>query len=271
MEISRRKLLGMTWGLHKVLIEHFYNNMLTILLRFYEELNDFLVPEKRKLCFSHTIMQTTTVKDLVESLGVPHTEIDLILVNGKSVDFSYLIQHHDYISVYPTFETLDISELIRLQAKPLRKPRFILDVHLGKLAKYLRLLGFDVVYETNFADEIIVLRSEKEQRIVLTRDIGLLKNKTITHGYWIRHTEPTQQVKEVLSRFNLAKQCHPFTRCLNCNGPLSRVAKNKIMTQIPPLTPKFYQTFLQCQSCKKIYWQGSHYTKLKHWLKNVLH
>ena len=244
--------------------------MLTIQLRFYEELNDLLPQEKRKVCFSHTVAQQTTIKDVVESLGVPHTEIDLILVNGKSVDFNYLIHHQDYISVYPIFESLDISELIRLRAKPLRKPRFILDVHLGKLAKYLRLLGFDAVYANNLSDEIIVLRSKKERRITLTRDVGLLKNKSVTHGHWMRNTDPKKQVEEVLHRFNLAKQCHPFTRCLTCNGLLKKVEKNQIIAQIPPLAQKYYKIFMQCQSCRKIYWAGSHYSKLKNWIEKIV-
>ncbi|ARG96662.1 Mut7-C RNAse domain-containing protein [Legionella micdadei] len=237
--------------------------MLTIQLRFYEELNDFLPREKRKISFFHSVTHQTTIKDLIESLGVPHTEVDLILVNGKSVNFSYLIQNEDYISVYPVFETLDISELTQLRAKPLRKARFILDVHLGKLAKYLRLLGFDTVYENDFSDEIIALRSKEEKRIVLTRDVGLLKNKSISHGYWMRHTDPKKQVEEVLKRFSLTKQCHPFTRCLNCNGLLKTVKKNKIIDHIPPLARQYHDNFMQCQSCKKIYWEGSHYMKLK--------
>ncbi|EEZ93519.1 Uncharacterized conserved protein [Legionella oakridgensis] len=179
--------------------------MITIQLRFYEELNDFLPMERRQKRFSHTLKQQTSIKDVIESLGVPHTEIDLILVNGNSVAFNYLIQDQDNISVYPMFESLDIKEPTRLRPKPLRATRFILDVHLGKLAKYLRLLGFDTVYETNLSDEAIVKRCQKEPRIVLTRDIGLLKNKCITHAHWMRQIELNQQVKEVIRRFDLSK------------------------------------------------------------------
>lgn len=244
--------------------------MITIRLRFYKELNDFLPTEKRKKRFSHTLNQQTSIKDVIESLGVPHTEIDLILVNGNSIDFNYLIQDQDNFSVYPMFEGLDISELISLRPKPLIKTRFILDVHLGKLAKYLRLLGFDTIYETNLSDEVIVKRCQKEQRIVLTRDIGLLKNKSITHGHWMRQIELNKQVKEVLRRFDLSKQCHPFTHCLVCNGLLKKVAKNKIMNEVPPLTQKYYKAFKQCQTCKKIYWEGNHFNKLKKWIEKML-
>jgi uncharacterized protein len=244
--------------------------MISLELRFYEELNDFIPPEKRKVCFTHTVVQKTSIKDLIESLGVPHTEIEVILVNGKSVDFNYLVQDQDYISVYPVFETFDVSELIRLRPKPLRTPRFILDVHLGKLARYLRLLGFDVVYENNLTDEIIIQHSKKEHRIVLTRDIGILKNKSITHGHWMHNTNPEKQVEEVLRQFQLTEQCHPFTRCLTCNGLLKKVDKSKIIQDIPELAKKYYKTFMQCQSCRKVYWEGSHYIKLQNWIKKIL-
>lgn len=244
--------------------------MISLQLRFYEELNDFIPPERRKVSFIHSVPQKTSIKDLIESLGVPHTEVEVILVNGKSVDFNYLVHDQDYISVYPVFEAFDVSELIRLRPKPLRTPRFILDVHLGKLARYLRLLGFDVIYENNLTDETIIQRSKKEHRIVLTRDIGILKNRSITHGHWMHNTNPEKQVEEVLMHFQLTKQCRPLTRCLMCNGLLKKVDKLKIIQDIPELAKKYYQTFMQCQSCKKIYWEGSHYIKLKNWVKNML-
>lgn len=243
--------------------------MISLQLRFYEELNDFIPRDKRKVCFTHDLAQKTSIKDLIESFGVPHTEIDVILVNGRSVDFNYIVQNQDYISVYPVFESFDVSELIRLRPKPLRNPCFILDVHLGKLAKYLRLLGFDVVYENNLTDEIIIERSEKEHRIVLTRDIGILKNKKITHGHWMHNTNPEKQVMEILNQFHLFSLCHPFTRCLACNGLLKEIEKSKILNQIPLLTKHYYEFFKQCQSCQKIYWEGSHYNKLKNWIKKM--
>ena len=127
-----------------------------ITLRFYEELNDFLPADKRKKRFEHSFIDRTSVKDMIESFGIPHTEIDLILVNGNSVNFSYLVNNGDDISVYPMFESLDITDLQHLRAKPLRKPKFILDVHLGTLAKYMRMLGFDSLYQNNYKDEEIV-------------------------------------------------------------------------------------------------------------------
>ena len=146
-----------------------------IYIRFYEELNDFLPEERKKKRFEHQFIDRTSVKDLIESLGVPHTEVDLILVNGKSVNFKYLINDSDDISVYPVFESLDISEVQHLRPKPLREPKFICDVHLGKLARYLRMMGFDVFYKNNFDDEEIVRISLKERRAILTKTEEYLK------------------------------------------------------------------------------------------------
>lgn len=237
--------------------------MINIYLRFYEELNDFLPLKKRKTCFAHKVAPKTAIKDVIESLGVPHTEIDLILVNQKSVDLTYQVHDDDRISVYPVFEALDISELEHIRPKPLRKTRFILDVHLGKLAKYLRLLGFNVVYDNHFSDATIAMQSQSENRIVLTRDIGLLKHKKISHGYWIRNHDPIKQVKEILKRFDLYQQCKPFTRCIECNGLLETANKSDIIENLPPLTSKYYQNFMRCNTCQKIYWQGNHYQKLR--------
>lgn len=244
--------------------------MINVHLRFYEELNDFLPAEKRKVCFNHAVAVRTSVKDVIESLNIPHTEVDLILVNGVSVSFSYLVQAEDYISVYPVYESLDISNVIRLRPKPLRRICFILDVHLGKLCKYLRLLGFDVSYSNDLADGVIIKHGIEEKRIILTRDIGILKHKQVTHGYWIRNTNPEKQIVEVLGRFDLYRQCHPFTRCLECNGILEKVEKHQITDQLLPLTQKYYENFMRCNFCERIYWEGTHYQKLKIMVKKFL-
>ncbi len=179
--------------------------MKTASFRFYEELNDFLPKEKRKSRFEHKFIDQTSVKDMIESLGVPHVEVDLILVNGSSVNFSYIVKDQDDISVYPVFESFDISDVQHLRAIPLRNPKFILDVHLGTLARYLRILGFDAKYENNYSDDEIVNISLKEKKTILTRDKGILKRNNVTHGYWIRTTTPELQLKEVVDRFHLEK------------------------------------------------------------------
>ena len=127
--------------------------------RFYEELNDFLPRENRKRAFDYAFNGTPAVKDAIEAIGVPHTEVDLILVDGVSVGFAHLLQGGERVAVYPTFERLDISPLNRLRPQPLREPRFILDVHLGKLARYLRLAGFDAAYGDEADDAAIAARA----------------------------------------------------------------------------------------------------------------
>ena len=205
-----------------------------VYLRFYEELNDFLPEEKRKKRFAHQFIDRTSVKDLIESLGIPHTEVDMILVNGKSMNFKYLINDGDDISGYPVFESLDITDVQHLRAKPLRKPKFVADVHLGRLTRYLRMIGLDVLYKNDFDDEEIVELSLKERRAVLTKDKGILKRNEVTRGYWIRSTKVEEQVKEVLKRFDLQKEIKEFSRCIECNELLKPIKKETIINQLPP-------------------------------------
>jgi uncharacterized protein with PIN domain len=236
--------------------------------RFYEELNDFLPSGKRKVYFDHPFEGRPGIKDIIEAIGVPHTEIDLILVNGNSVDFNYQLQAGDRVSVYPVFESLDISAVSRVSSAPLREPRFVLDVHLGKLSRRLRLLGFDTLYSNDFEDEEIIEISRRENRIICTRDRGLLKNKRVTHGYWLRSHLPKHQLQEVIRRFDLSAIIKPFTRCLECNGKIVPVEKESIAGQLPPRTRKHYRDFYQCIDCQKIYWEGSHYQKMVSFIKD---
>jgi uncharacterized protein with PIN domain len=232
-------------------------------IRFYEELNDFLPRIKRKKTFRYPFWGNPAIKDVIEAIGVPHTEVDLILVNGNSVDFNYHLQTGDHISVYPVFESLDITPIIRLRPKPLRKTKFILDVHLGKLARFLRMLGFDALYSKDYNDEEIRIISRKEKRIILTRDQNLLKAKSVTHGYWLRSLEPLLQIKEIIQRFDLKSSTNSFTRCLECNGIIRKIKKEKIAGKLPSPLVTFQQQFFYCTRCKKIYWQGSHFQKMK--------
>lgn len=234
-----------------------------VTIRFYEELNDFLPPKQRKKPFTHHFKQPGSVKDLIESLGVPHTEVDLILVNGRSVDFSYVIKDCDLISVYPVFESLDISPVIRLRPKPLRETRFVLDTHLGRLAAYLRMLGFDTLYRNDYDDSTLARISMEERRIVLTCDIRLLMRKQITHGYYVRERQPQQQMLEIATRFDLFNSLQPFTRCIHCNGIIQRIDKEAVVQHLMPHTKAHYDEFWQCQHCRKVYWKGSHYQRMQ--------
>ena len=237
--------------------------MSQVLLRFYEELNDFLPPARRKISFTHELTRRTSVKDLIESFGVPHTEVEVILANGRSVDFSYIVQAGDRISVYPVFESLDISPLLRLRDKPLRHPRFVIDANLGQLARYLRLLGFDVIYRNNFIDTEVAQIASREKRIVLTRDRALLQHRVITHGYFVRAVKPREQVREILTRLNLYGVVRPFTRCLRCNGELEDVEKAAVLHQLEPKTRKYYDRFRRCKDCGQAYWKGSHFNRME--------
>ena len=238
--------------------------------RFYEELNDFLPEEKRKHNFPYTFKINQTVKDAIESMGVPHTEIDLILANGRSVDFTYQLKNGDRIAVYPVFESFDIKPLIRLRPEPLREPRFVLDVHLGKLCKYLRMLGFDTIYRNDLDDAEIVDISLKEHRIILTRDLGILKNGLVSHGYWLRSQDPREQLQEVIRRFQLQDLIRPFHRCTVCNGFVEKVGKEKIAHLLRENTKKAFDEFFRCTSCKKIYWEGSHYDSMRGFIDELM-
>ena len=231
-------------------------------IRFYEELNFFLTKEKQKTRFETQFRFGDTVKALIESLGIPHTEVDLILVNQNSVSFSYQLKNRDRVSVYPVFESFNIAPLTKVRPVPLRETKFILDVHLGRLARYLRVLGFDSHYANSYDDETLSRISEAEGRIVLTRDRGLLKRKIISHGYCIRSRNPSEQLVEVIKRFDLNENLNPFSLCLRCNVPLLSIPKKQIKAKLPPLVLSRYNRFRICPACSRIYWKGSHWEQM---------
>jgi len=231
--------------------------------RFYEELNDFLPIALRKRSFVHAFTGTPSVKDVIEALGVPHTEVDLVLVDGVSVDFARRLSGGERVAVYPAFERFDIGPLTRLRPRALRQTRFVLDTNLGRLARRLRLLGFDTLYRNDYGDAQIVELARAEQRIILTRDKGLLKHGAVTHGYWLRETEPHRQTVEVLRVFDLRRSMQPFTRCMACNGELQDVGKAVVIDRLPPHVRESFDQFAQCAACRRVYWPGSHYTRLR--------
>jgi len=231
--------------------------------RFYEELNDFLPPRRRRCTFACACARGATAKHAIEAIGVPHTEVELILANGESVDFSYVVQEGDRISVYPVFESLDVTPVLRVRPEPLRRTRFIADAQLGGLARYLRMLGFDTLYENEYTDARVARISADEQRIVLTRDRALLMHKRITHGCYVRATRPRQQLEEIVSRLDLYRAIKPFSRCLRCNRELAPVAKEAIGDRLPPGSAPFYRRFWTCDRCDRIYWEGSHWRRME--------
>ncbi len=237
--------------------------------RFYEELNDHLPKEWRKKTFVYEFRGKPAIKNTIQAIGIPHGEVDLILVNGESVGFDYQIQGGENISVYPQFESLDISPVIKLRPEPLRKNRFVVDVNLGKLAQKLRLLGFDTLFRNDFEDDEIIKISLKEKRIILTRDKGILKQNAVTHGYFIRNDDPKKQLTEVIERFQLQNSFRPFSRCSNCNGELKEVSKTNLTTILPDDTLNYYHEFWKCTGCGKIYWEGSHFGKILNWIDRL--
>lgn len=243
--------------------------MKKVYFRFYEELNDFLPEEKRKIRFTHNYIDRASVKDVIESFGVPHTEVDLILLNGKSVGFDYIISDGDDISVYPVFESLDITNVQHLRPNPLRNPKFIADVHLGKLARYLRMMGFDVLYKNDFDDDEIVNLSLLERRAILTKDRGILKRSEVTHGYWVRTTKVKEQVIEVTKRFDLKNIIKEFSRCIECNTLLIKTDKDKILRELPPRVAQSQEEFYRCPVCNKNYWKGTHHQQMLSFIQSV--
>jgi len=240
------------------------------LFRFYAELNDFLPPDRRKVDIPYRFHVSPTVKDAIEALGVPHVEVDLILVDGASVGFDHRLRDGDRVSVYPVFESLDISPVVRLREAPLRESAFVADVHLRRLARLLRLLGFDALHSNDFDDAELVEISAGEGRILLSRDRQLLKHGRVTHGYWVRSTDPIEQAREVVRRFDLAGSARPFSRCPACNGRLESVEKEAVADEIPPKTARWLDEYVRCEGCGKLYWRGTHFERLEGLVERIL-
>ena len=237
--------------------------------RFYAELNDHLPPAGRYRTLERGFFVPPSVKDCIESFGVPHTEVDLVLVNGESSGFDRPVHDGDRVAVYPVFEAFDITPELRLRPKPLRETRFVLDVHLGRLAAYLRMLGFDAAYRNCATDPELVAASVEEKRILLTRDRGLLKHAAVTHGYWVREQESRRQAAEVVQRFDLAGFVHPFTRCMACNEPLHTATREEVRGRVPPRIAASRDSFRQCARCRRVYWQGTHYERMRQWIEEA--
>jgi hypothetical protein len=237
---------------------------------FLAELNYFLPPSKRQVSFTHFFKDRASIKDMIEALGVPHPEVDLITVSGKSVDFSYIVKDSDRINVYPISCSSEVAATHLVRPTNLTINRFVLDIHLGKLANFLRMLGFDTLYRNDYDDEELAKISASEQRILLTRDKGLLMRSLVTYGYYVRLTDPERQVVEVLRRFDLFREVTPLQRCIRCNGLLESVAKESIIDQLPQNTRLSINEFHRCFSCGQIYWKGSHSERMQQFIEDVL-
>ena len=233
--------------------------------QFYGELNDFLRSRYRQVKFSHFFKERGSIKDMIEALGVPHPEVGKIEVNGECVDFSYIVDDGDSIKVYPS------NSIVTPIFRPIHLlSRFVLDIHLGKLATSLRLLGFDTLYRNDYSDPELAEISATQERILLTRDKGLLMRSLVTYGYYVRETNPERQVIEVLRRFDLFNWVAPFQRCLRCNGLLEPVGKESLIDQLPEKTQLHMDEFHRCSECGQVYWKGSHYERMQNFINRVL-
>ena len=254
-----------------------------ITIRIYGPLNDFLPPRERHACRAYPFEGPASVKDLIERLGVPHPEIDLILVNGTPVPFDYRPQDADRVGVFPRFYTLDLDGVTLVRPPPPAAgqaglgpgapegtvARFVADGHLGKLARRLRLLGLDTAYRADAGDDELARIAAREGRILLTRDRELLKRNLITHGAFVRETLPRAQLLEVLRRFGPLPLA-PFSRCLRCNGGLRPVPKADVEARLAPRTRRYYDEFRECPGCGRLYWKGSHWRRLAEMADAVL-
>ena len=242
----------------------------TATFRFYAELNDFIAPERRGREFGCRCAHAATAKHMIEALGVPHTEVELVLVNGESVGFEYALRDGDRLAVYPQFEAFDVTPLLRVRERPLRETRFVADAHLGGLAHLLRMTGFDTLYDNGFRDEEIERIAAAEGRIVLTRDRDLLKRRGITHGCYVHALGSGPQLREVIDRLDLAGAARPLSLCLHCNAPLHAIDKALVAAALPPKVRACHERFSICDVCRRVYWEGSHWERMRALVDDLL-
>jgi uncharacterized protein with PIN domain len=244
--------------------------MVTATFRFYGELNDFLARERRDRAFPTPCARAATTKHMVEALGVPHTEVELVLVNGAPTGLDDILEDGDRVAVYPRFTTLDVADVARLEQRPPGRVRFVADAHLGGLARLLRMAGFDTIYRNTLHDAEIEAIALDEGRAVLTRDRELLKRRGIGYGCYVRALKAEAQLREVVDRFGLAERMRPFTLCLSCNAPLRSIAKEAVLDRLPPRVAATQDEFSTCDCCHGVFWKGSHWQRMAGVLDTVL-
>ncbi len=239
--------------------------------RFYGPLNDFLPAFLRQKTIRRRLDGAPAVKDVIEALGVPHPEVGLIVANGEPVTFRYRVAVGDRLAVYPPFRSIafesPMDEMATSQATAIR---FIVDGHLGRLAAYLRMCGFDTAYDNSAADAELARQSAADDRLLLTRDRGLLKRGVVARGYFVRSDRPVEQLAEVIERLDLAGSLRPFGRCLRCNGELEAAERSSVEPDVPPRVLREQREFRRCPACGAIYWRGSHYARMARLLRRVL-
>jgi hypothetical protein len=236
---------------------------------FHDDLRQFLKPGNPGGSFAYPVDRRASIKDAVEALGPPHTEVGRITVDGGEVDFSHLLEPGQDVEVYPVEPPMDVTEPSLLRPEPLPHPAFVVDVNVGKLAARLRLIGLDAAYDPTWDDERIAEIADKEGRAALSKDLSLLKRNRISHGRAVRAVHPDDQLLEVLDFFGITGPFEAFSRCIHCNRVLEPVAKEKVIHRLEPLTRKYFEEFHICPGCDRIYWAGSHHEKMLGWLEKV--
>ena len=220
--------------------------------------------------FSHQFERRASIKDVIESLGIPHPVIGNLTVNGREVGFDYILLDNDRVEAAPLTPPVNPLVPTKLRPEPLERIGFIVDVNAGRLALYLRMFGFDTLYGNDLRNGRLAEIAKTENRILLTRDSTLLKRKIIMHGYLLREQAPDRQLVEVMHLYDLSRMVKPLSRCIPCNGLLVLIDKNAIIGRLEPLTKKHYHTFHICEECGKIYWSGSHQLKMKEFIDGIL-
>jgi uncharacterized protein with PIN domain len=243
--------------------------MATATLRFYAELNDFLAPERRQRDWRVAFEPPVPLRHLIETCGVPHTEVELILRDGRSVGLEEPVTPGDRFAVYPMFEAFDISPLVRLRPTPLREPKFIADAHLGKLARRLRMLGFDTVWCNDMGDAALAGIASTEHRILLTSDRALLMRRAVSHGCHVPPGSTSDQLAALVRRLQLCGSIRPFTRCTMCNGRLTPLTRKEAALLVPPGVTSRYREFWRCAGCDRIYWKGSHWESMRRRIASI--
>lgn len=235
-------------------------------LSFHEGLAFFLKSKRAEI--ERHLTERTSVKDVIEACGVPHTEVDLILINGKAAGFEKVLAQDALVDVRGMESNrVTLFPENRLQVREIRK--FVADGHLGKLVRDLRLLGIDVIYDRDAEDRQLIETATSQNRALLTRDRRLLMHGTLRHGYYLRSQNPLEQTMEVILRFDLASTLTPFARCLRCNAALQPAPKEAVLDQLEPLTKIYYEEFRRCPDCEQVYWSGSHFEKLQARIESI--
>lgn len=244
--------------------------MARAVIRFHGQLNDFLPAARRSRPIEHRFDGQPGIKDVIEALGVPHPEVDLILVNGGPVDFGRRLRAGDVVEVYPPGQGPPLDASLHVGPSVADEPRFVVDGHLGRLAAYLRMLGFDTWYRNHADDDELARRSADEDRTLLTRDRGLLKRGIVVRGAFVRSDRPREQLAEMGRRFDLGPRIRPFTRCIRCNGRLADAGRADVEGRVPPYTFRTHDAYGICPDCGSIFWKGTHHERMSRLIEATL-